>query len=371
MATASGSCPSTDVASAKRNTLLRVERLGAVAHSGGRCRESIAQLHAQWRRLAALRAAVPLESLDVRTSDGWSLRADVRIAGRARARGRRARARAHGAAHGVLSQPGVELRELPRRPRLARRRLRLPRPRRERPGAARGRLVTGTTTSSPATSRPCAPSPREQAGRTSRVVVVGHSLGGHAAFVGAGNRRDRRRRDRRDRRGAPRSCATTSRSRARWLLKRAVFASMLATARRVGRFPARALRLGSDDEALALLRGLRARRADRPLDEPRRTHRLPRVARERARPRPSGRERARPLRVRPGVRRALRRVLRRASRGRARRARRTTGARRRATWASSRAAACAASGRASRRGCAARPVSRPDVPRRSGRSSPG
>lgn len=33
-------------------------------------------------------------------------------------------------------------------------------------------------------------------------------------------------------------------------MKRATFASMLAVARRVGRFPARALRLGSDDETL-------------------------------------------------------------------------------------------------------------------------
>jgi pimeloyl-ACP methyl ester carboxylesterase len=82
------------------------------------------------------------------------------------------------------------------------------------------------------------------------VVVVGHSLGGHAAFaaqgtgaiavdalVGLG--------------AAPPFLGEHEPSRARWLLKRATFASMLATARRVGRFPSRALRLGSDDESVA------------------------------------------------------------------------------------------------------------------------
>jgi hypothetical protein len=38
-------------------------------------------------------------------------------------------------------------------------------------------------------------------------------------------------------------------SRARWIAKRAALAAMVAVCRRVGRFPARLLRLGSDDES--------------------------------------------------------------------------------------------------------------------------
>ena len=90
---------------------------------------------------------------------------------------------------------------------------------------------------------------REQSSGTVPVVVVGHSLGGHAALVAhatgvaavdgvAGIA------------SAPPFLRDHEPSRARWLVKRATFASMLAVARRVGRFPARALRLGSDDETL-------------------------------------------------------------------------------------------------------------------------
>jgi|CZKU01.1.fsa_nt_gi predicted alpha/beta hydrolase len=89
---------------------------------------------------------------------------------------------------------------------------------------------------------------REQA-NGDPVVVVGHSLGGHAALVAHGS-------------GAaevdgiagiasaPPFLRDHEPSRARWLLKRAAFASMLAISRRAHRFPARALRLGSDDETL-------------------------------------------------------------------------------------------------------------------------
>jgi len=91
---------------------------------------------------------------------------------------------------------------------------------------------------------------REQAGADDPLVVVGHSLGGHAAFVAQGT-------------GAiavdslvgigaaPPFLRAHELSRARWWLKRAVFASMLRAARRAGRFPTRALHLGSDDIALA------------------------------------------------------------------------------------------------------------------------
>jgi predicted alpha/beta hydrolase len=88
---------------------------------------------------------------------------------------------------------------------------------------------------------------RSRAPRKRPVVLVGHSLGGHTGLAaqGAGlvsfdgivavaaNIWLR------DLEPSPR----------RWLAKRAVLAGALAICRRVGRFPARALRLGSDDEA--------------------------------------------------------------------------------------------------------------------------
>jgi predicted alpha/beta hydrolase len=94
---------------------------------------------------------------------------------------------------------------------------------------------------------------REQAdegGGDGPVVVVGHSLGGHAAIVAQGI-------------GAigvdaiagvaaaPPFLRAHEPSVARWIAKRAAIGSMLAVARRVGRFPTRALRLGSDDVATA------------------------------------------------------------------------------------------------------------------------
>jgi predicted alpha/beta hydrolase len=84
-----------------------------------------------------------------------------------------------------------------------------------------------------------------------RVVVVGHSLGGHTslvaqatgaigvdALVGFG--------------AAPWVRAFEP-SAVRWAAKRALVAGMVAIARRVGRFPARALRRGSDDESLGCI----------------------------------------------------------------------------------------------------------------------
>jgi predicted alpha/beta hydrolase len=91
---------------------------------------------------------------------------------------------------------------------------------------------------------------REQCEAGTRLVVVGHSLGGHTALaaqgigaiqvdavVGIG--------------AAPPFLAAHEPSRVRWLAKRAALRSMVAVARGVGRFPARAMGLGSDDEALA------------------------------------------------------------------------------------------------------------------------
>ena len=91
---------------------------------------------------------------------------------------------------------------------------------------------------------------REQTVGDGPLVVVGHSLGGHAAIAAQGI-------------GvvsadaivgiaaAPPFLRAHEPSRSRWLVKRAALASMLAIARRVGRLPVRALRLGSDDESLA------------------------------------------------------------------------------------------------------------------------
>jgi predicted alpha/beta hydrolase len=194
------------------------------------------------------RVAVPLESLDVRTSDGWSLRADVRTP-EAAPRGTAV------LAHALMARRTEFYRN------------------QESSFASflveRGwRVVAfdfrGHGESGPAAheggsfgyddfvardlAAVCAFAAEQGPGGP--VVVVGHSLGGHAAcaaqgtgaiavdaIVGLG--------------AAPPFLRDHEPLRSRWLLKRAVFASMLAAARRVGRFPARALGLGSDDEALA------------------------------------------------------------------------------------------------------------------------
>jgi predicted alpha/beta hydrolase len=90
---------------------------------------------------------------------------------------------------------------------------------------------------------------RARTRRKKPVVLVGHSLGGHVGLaaqgtgvtsfdgiVGVGANVWLR-----DLEPSPR----------RWLVKRGMMAAMTAVSRRVGRFPARALRLGSDDEPLA------------------------------------------------------------------------------------------------------------------------
>jgi predicted alpha/beta hydrolase len=81
------------------------------------------------------------------------------------------------------------------------------------------------------------------------VIVVGHSLGGHVALASQGI-------------GALDADAIVlaaanvwvralEPSRARWAIKRATLAAILAVCKRRGYFPARALRLGSDDESAA------------------------------------------------------------------------------------------------------------------------
>ena len=209
----------------------------------------MARSRSQSNGAAATRAAVPHESLDLRTIDGWSLRADVRVP--------------EGAARGtaVLAHALMARRTEFYRNQAASVASFL---------VERGWRVVAFDFRGHGESRPAAHEggsfgyddfvardlaavcafAGEQGAPGDPVVVVGHSLGGHAAFVAQGT-------------GAigvdalvgiaaaPPFLRDHEPSRARWLLKRAVLASMVAAARRVGRFPARALGLGSDDEALA------------------------------------------------------------------------------------------------------------------------
>lgn len=86
------------------------------------------------------------------------------------------------------------------------------------------------------------------------LVVVGHSLGGNVALAAVGS-------------GAITIDAVVGLgaavwlpqlepSLARWLAKRATLATGMAVAKRLGRFPARALRIGSDDETRACIADL-------------------------------------------------------------------------------------------------------------------
>jgi predicted alpha/beta hydrolase len=83
------------------------------------------------------------------------------------------------------------------------------------------------------------------------VIVLGHSLGGHTSLVAQGT-------------GALQADALVGfgacpwvpelePSAPRWFTKRAILTGMRALTRRVGRFPARALRRGSDDESRACI----------------------------------------------------------------------------------------------------------------------
>lgn len=85
------------------------------------------------------------------------------------------------------------------------------------------------------------------------VVVVGHSLGGHVALAAQGTGRIRA--DALVCIAANVWLADLEPSRARWLVKRGVMAGVQALCRGRGYFPARALRMGSDDEATAYFRG--------------------------------------------------------------------------------------------------------------------
>jgi predicted alpha/beta hydrolase len=79
------------------------------------------------------------------------------------------------------------------------------------------------------------------------VVVVGHSLGGHVALAAQATRRIDA--DAIVCFGANIWLSAHEPSRARWLVKRGVMEAIDAVCKRRGYFPARALRIGSDDEA--------------------------------------------------------------------------------------------------------------------------
>jgi predicted alpha/beta hydrolase len=86
------------------------------------------------------------------------------------------------------------------------------------------------------------------------VVIVGHSLGGHVALASQGTGRI----------AADAIVGVASNvwlrdfepSRARWLAKRATMALVRKACERQGYFPARALRMGSDDESAAYFASL-------------------------------------------------------------------------------------------------------------------
>lgn len=86
---------------------------------------------------------------------------------------------------------------------------------------------------------------RSRSSRKHSVVLVGHSLGGHAGLAaqGAGLVAF----DAIVAVGANVWLRQLETSAARWLVKRAALLGMFALSKRIGRFPSRALRLGSDD----------------------------------------------------------------------------------------------------------------------------
>ncbi len=89
---------------------------------------------------------------------------------------------------------------------------------------------------------------RSRVRRKRPVILVGHSLGGHVGLAAQGV--DLVSFDGIVAIGANVWVRAFEPSRRRWLAKLAVMSGIISVARRVGRFPARAVRLGSDDESL-------------------------------------------------------------------------------------------------------------------------
>jgi len=92
---------------------------------------------------------------------------------------------------------------------------------------------------------------RSRAARKLPLVIVGHSLGGHAALAAQGTGAIDVQRIVGF--GASPWLPQFEPARARWAVKRAMLAAAGSLCRRVGRFPARTLRLGSDDVARGCL----------------------------------------------------------------------------------------------------------------------
>ena len=198
---------------------------------------------------AVARPAPPVESLDIRTTDGWSLRADVR-APAGEPVGVAVLAHALMARRSEFHRPkGASLATF-----LVERGWRvIAFDFRGHGDSHRTGREDASYTYDDFVLRDLAAVcefAREQCDRGERLVAVGHSLGGHAALAAQGIGAIRV-----DAvvgiAAAPPFLAAHEPSRARWLAKRAALASMAAVARRVGRFPARAMHLGSDDEATA------------------------------------------------------------------------------------------------------------------------
>ena len=192
---------------------------------------------------------MPVESMDIRTRDGWSLRADIHppsglprgvavLAHAAMARRTEFYRPRDGGLAAFLVDHGWVVIAFDFRGHGD-----------SRPAADEGGVYAYDDFVARDLSAVCAFA-REQASARVPVVVVGHSLGGHVALAAQGT-------------GAidvdaivgiaaaPPFLREHEPSLARWALKRAVFVGMSALSRRTGRFPARLLRLGSDDEARA------------------------------------------------------------------------------------------------------------------------
>jgi predicted alpha/beta hydrolase len=199
------------------------------------------------RRQSAKRPRPEVEAIDVRTADGWSLRADVHEPAES-ARGVAVLAHAMMARRSEFDRP---------------------------PGdglarflVARGWSVVAFDFRGHGDSAPLAGEggcyryddlvardlpavyafARSRTRRKRPVILVGHSLGGHVGLAaqGAGLVSFD---------GIVAIAANIwlrelEPSRRRWLAKRALMAAIVELSRRVGRFPARAVRIGSDDESL-------------------------------------------------------------------------------------------------------------------------
>jgi predicted alpha/beta hydrolase len=213
----------------------------------------------RWKAAVPLRAAVVdparVEEVEIRTADGWALRASVcepptsaRPRGRARgvvvlAHALMARRsefhRADGGLAGFFAARGWRVVSFDFRGHGD-----------SGPGAAEGGvyayddLVQGDLPAVVSFAR-------SRARGKLPVVVVGHSLGGHTSLVAQGTGAIDV--DALVGFGACPWVGALEPSASRWLAKRAIVEGMLAMARRVGRLPARALGRGSDDESRACI----------------------------------------------------------------------------------------------------------------------